>query len=582
MVTARVDERGHQTASAAPPSGAPAERPPTAASEGELGVRRSPLALSKFRPPEVAIRDRRTLEVRQFFPLPTGAATDANFSLEAFLYFPPSFQINADTLDTETFYKALQVYMRLHAPQHRLRDLADLRNAHNPGAVLRRLMPQLLDDKAPPAASLAALAQMFGSELADAASSGARHLSRRIAALETAAVDVDAVDAAEDRAGLDREREQLERAIRAFSLDAQRALGAIRRVRAKASAYRGVAPQELFSALAFAEEYATAMLDEHFARLGLKIDNSQALRDGTGRATRMRLALADAAAAVNRRRLEQGFGVPWGSSPEYFAYRLSLIKKEVQRSLYVDMTQTKSDPFFVNSAAMVAAGLAATWATLAQLPLWTGGWSTRQGVLFLGAAVGAYILKDRIKEWTRNGLVRRFRTWDHVRKIAGDALSRVGLGGFDGTARDRVAFLDDDSVPETVHRVRVAERTVRGLQPELEHVLRYQRETRFAPKEALPPGFGVQELVRLSLDPFIARLDDPTDVVSFYDHSRGRFVQAEMPKVYHLNVVLLATDRVSGLQHRTRTRVVVNQEGIVRLDPVSSESEQLEEVPAKL
>ena len=568
MVTARVDDLG---GGAAGREGAPPKSGATL-SASSLDAR--------FRAPEVAVRDRKTLEIRQFFPLPVGAATDAVFSLEAFFYFPPSFQVNADTFDAESFYRALQVYMRLHATQHRLRDLADLRNPHNPGAILRRLMPKLLEERAPPAASLAALAQMFGSELADAATSGARHLVRRINALEAAAKDRDPsapVDV-ETTAELD----LLERAVRSFALDAQRALGAIRRVRAKAAAYGGVAPDEMFSSLAFAEEYATAMLDEHFARLGIRVDQSAMLRDGSGRATRMRLSLAQAAEAVNRRRLEQGFGVPWGSSPEYFAYRLSLIKKEVQRSLYVDMTVSNADPFFVNSAAMVAAGLAATWATLAQLPLWTGGWSSRQGVLFLGAAVGAYILKDRIKEWTRNSLVRRFRTWDHVRKIAGDALERVGLGSFDGTARDRVAFVGDDVIPEQVHRIRVAERTVRGLQPELEQVLRYQREARFAPKEAMPPDFGVQELVRFNLDPIIARLDDPIDVVSFYDNTRGRFVQSEMPKVYHLNLVLVATDRVSGLQHRTRTRVVVNQEGIVRLDRVLAEEEVLAEVPPKL
>ncbi len=272
---------------------------------------------ASFGAPEIAIRDRRTLELRQFFPLPIGAATETTYTLEAFFFFPPSFQVNPSTLDDETFYRALQVYMRLHAPRHRLRDLADLRDEHNPGTVLRRLMPQLLEEKAPPAASLAALAQMFGSELADAASSGARHLISRMDALEHRSHGVDLM--LEVRPKLEAERQLLERAVRAFAADAMRALGAIRRVRAKAAAYGGVAPQELFNALAFAEEYATAMLDEHFARLGQRIDDSEALRDGTGRATRMRVALAEAAEAVNRRRLEQGFGVPLGTSPEYFA-----------------------------------------------------------------------------------------------------------------------------------------------------------------------------------------------------------------------------------------------------------------------
>ena len=47
-----------------------------------------------------------------------------------------------------------------------------------------------------------------------------------------------------------------------------------------------------------------------------------------------------------------------------------------------------------------------------------------------------------------------------------------------------------------------------------------------------------------------------------------RVESAEVPRVHHLNLVLSARDQSRGLWTLSRTRVVVNQRGIVRLDPV--------------
>jgi hypothetical protein len=89
----------------------------------------------------------------------------------------------------------------------------------------------------------------------------------------------------------------------------------------------------------------------------------------------------------------------------------------------------------------------------------------------------------------------------------------------------------------------------------------------------VPAGFGVQELVRLSLDEILKRLDDPIDDVAFYDPSTGTFARAEMPKVYHLNLVVETTtgaqDDPTAVRHLSRSRVIVNQEGVVRIDPVA-------------
>jgi hypothetical protein len=57
--------------------------------------------------------------------------------------------------------------------------------------------------------------------------------------------------------------------------------------------------------------------------------------------------------------------------------------------------------------------------------------------------------------------------------------------------------------------------------------------------------------------------------VRFYDYKTGRFNGAEVPKVHHLNLLLLSTDHHLRVRTLARVRVVANQRGVVRLDPVS-------------
>jgi hypothetical protein len=503
---------------------------------------------------EVGTRDKRTLELRQLYRVPHERDAERTYETRVFLYFPRSFGITPQTWGPESFYRDAHTYMRLHAPLLRLRDFSNLEHKENPAGILRRELPRLLEDAPPTSEALDTLAKTLGAELVDAVTQATRAIARRIRD----------VDVADDKATLVRD-------VDGCCSDVLRALGALRRVRAKARAYRTVAPPTLLPSLAFAEEYASAVIDERLAELARIIDATPALRDGSGAALSMRLAVARAAETVHRRRREQGFPIPSGprgASAEYFTYRLGVLKKEMQRALYVDTRANRADPFFRNSAAMVAAGLAATWATLAQIPLLQGGLSPTQSVFLFSSVVGAYILKDRIKEWTRTVLTQKLLRWDHNEELVGDALSCAGLGRIEGRASEQARWMKEEDVPRHVAALRQSVRTVRGV-VELEHILCYHRRVVFdGGDQPVPDGFGVQELLRLSLDEVLKRLDDPVDEVAYYDPLTGAFEQANMPKVYHLNIVAETTDVDTGQQHLSRFRVVVNQQGVVHIDRV--------------
>ena len=79
--------------------------------------------------------------------------------------------------------------------------------------------------------------------------------------------------------------------------------------------------------------------------------------------------LAQFAVEESKLRLEAGYALPWDEPREYFAYRLGLLKKNLQQALYLNTRQLQRDNYLRNSAAMVGAGLAATWTFLAQTPM---------------------------------------------------------------------------------------------------------------------------------------------------------------------------------------------------------------------
>ncbi len=505
--------------------------------------------------PELTARDRRTLEVRQWFALPTRANDEHTTTTTVTLFFPRGFGISKHTYTHEAFYRDANVYMRLQAPELSLKDLGDLELPLNPAGALRQALPALLSDHAPSAAALDLLAKTFGAELADGVTLATRAFAGRLRR---------GAKVAEPAA-------QLQVALSSLCTDLLRALAAVRRLRAKGRAYKTVAPPTFLPALAFAEEYASAVVDERIAELARVVDELPHLRDNIGTATRLRLLLARTAEQVLRRRIEQGFPTPSTDAPEYFTYRTGLLKKEMQRALYVDTRASTRDPFYRNSAAMVAAGIAATWATIAQVQMMQGGLTSGQYGLFMVAAVGAYVLKDRIKEWVRNALSKRLLRYDHDRHIVGDALKPAGLGGFGGRAQERMRWVGLDELQYGVARLRARHRTVRGVAPELEHVLQYDRKvTLKSDAVPMPDGYGVQELFRLSLDEALKRLDDPIDPVEYYDPQSATFKSAQMPKVYHLNVVVESRDERDQSSVLVRWRVVVNQEGIVHIDPVAT------------
>ncbi|HET6345240.1 MAG TPA: hypothetical protein VFH51_09915, partial [Myxococcota bacterium] len=457
-----------------------------------------------FHTPTLSWRDQQTLEVRQFYPLPHAAEEPCAYALDAYFFFPRSFGITPQNWNREVFYRNTNILTRIHAPELSLRALTDLNRTDNPAGALQSRIDGLIADRHVNGAAMTALAQMFGAELAD-----------------VVRTESDAVQGALRSLASPHDIEALARDIEQLCDLCLAATSVLRRVRAKAQAFQGVAPPQLLPSLAFAEEYSSAIIDESLSQLAVAVGDAEALYDGRLTAARLRLGIANTLEDLNARRRVQGFVAPHQRDAEYYSYRLGLLKKELQRSLYVNTRTLSADPFYANTAAAVAAGLAATWAMVAQIPLVTASLSrdSSEGlILASGLGVAAYILKDRIKDLVKQRLMRRWSQWDHDIQVQGDTLAAVGLGSFAGRARERFKWEDEGSIPDEVAALRRRTRTVRGASTELEQVFHYRRWLSLTSNASspLPHGYGLEEIFRLSISDILHRLDDPNRRVTFY------------------------------------------------------------------
>src|SRR5262249_32707965 len=152
----------------------------------------------------------------------------------------------------------------------------------------------------------------------------------------------------------------------------------------------------------------------------------------------------------------------------------------------------------------------------------------------------AYVMKDRIKELSKEWMMRQMRACDQETELVGLQLARSGLGSLRGTLREKVHFLDH--APDDVAAIRQRDRWIAGARIGGEAVLVSRRELQIlAPQDGQLRGtdeLALRQIIRLSLRHFLTRLDERDQTVRHYDPSIAGFATHEIAKVYHLNVVV--------------------------------------------
>lgn len=547
---------------------------------------------------QAEVHDQHQIELK--FNYAVGEAGRWRYFVDAYFFVPRNVGLHRANYTREQFYADFTALMRLDAAPLPLDALADVANPASPLYRFARVLDDLRTSPRPPSTRPVRVhARLYANLFVSGVRAECRRLEklllRRLNAMPRGAptslppssatlsdpglrvVDPDGAFVRDLTAALDRMR---------------RALRAYREVRGAWWPFERLSHHTVAEAMRAADEYMSVALEERLAQLAAAVESRASHHDGTGFVARVRLHLAELAREEAAYRRRYGYltlgaeGKPGvardpasrgGYAPEeYFTYRASLLKKSVQQALYLNVRGSRGDMFIRNAVGAAAAALAAIWATAAQIPTQLAAMSGSTKVFFFSAAVLAYVLKDRIKALTSEALLKRARTYDHTSLVYGESLPDAGLKDFTAKSSEAVRFVSSDEVSEPVRAVRLERRTVQKAEAQAEEVIHYRKRLDVGSDRkgaTLPEGYRIRDILRVNVRHFLVRLDDPVDRVDYFDVGRGAFATADMPKVYHVNLVVHVRRESAAGVHDERfahLRVVLNKNGIVRAEQIQT------------
>lgn len=518
----------------------------------------------------VEIHDPQQLEIRHGYSLASDHGR-ARYLVETFFFIPRNVGLNRANYTKEQFYADVTPLIRLDATPLSLERLADASDAASPlhrfKATLEALRTQ---NRPPPTRAVVIHVKLYAYLFTLGVKADLSRLLKHTRQADEAA-----------RTGVPRYQE-VEVECEVALARIRKALWAYRSVRAAFWPFEKMSHQSLPEAMRVADEYMSAFLDERLAKHLAAIERVPERYDGSGFVARYRQRITALATEEAKYRMRYGYltlSERDVENAEYFSYRSSLIKKAVQQALYLDPRGVPADTYLRNAVGAVGAALAAIWALATQLPATLADVSGTTKFWFFASAVAAYVLKDRIKAVTNEVLTGRLRRYDHTSVLTGESLEIVGLAGLKARLRESMRYLDADKIPAEVSTMRLETRTVRNAAALAEEVIHYRKSVEFGGRPAsgeMPAHYWIRDTLRLNVRHFLVKLDEPTSVVSFFDSERGTFASAQVPKVYHLNVVTrMVRQSEDGTTdvHLERLRVVLNKNGIVRVVHVESREE---------
>ena len=269
------------------------------------------------------------------------------------------------------------------------------------------------------------------------------------------------------------------------------------------------------------------------------------------------------------------------SDKEKFIHRKGELKRRIWEVLFLEI---RAVPLFAvqrQIGAMIAAGLAATWALIAQFllivrlsqPEALADGLGISGLVFLSAGILAYIIKDRIKEIGRGyfggGVFRRMP--DHSERIY--YKNRSGKPTAVGEIKETAKFIDPKDLPFRIAELRenTPEAHVYGTGG-ITRVLQYSKSIKLSGKLRILnryPLRAVHDLLRLNIDACLPKLGEPKRTIDLVTVD-GEVEAVRFPKVYYLDMILsyskLDQDGQKSQQALDYFRLVIDKNGLLRIE----------------
>ncbi|WP_411704132.1 hypothetical protein [Edaphovirga cremea] len=466
---------------------------------------------------------KRSIEIKQRISLPArksgrGIQTE-NYHIETWLFFPSSLQINRWNFPPQIFQQSLKNYIRLRPPTLMLRKFA-----HSCQQTLAEIECLITSGDSDTASSVG---YEYRLKMFCLTFKRALHLEVRY---------INKVDG-----------EKRELALINFSTTAAEILSHYRQMRDNVGS---LAPENAKRVVDYCDEYMALIATRYGRQVLNSLPPSPAhseLRDFWRKEMFYRKANYPAT-----------FPSPT-SDNELVVYRLNTLKKYISSPMFLDIRRKHGETFLAHTIAGFAAAIAMIFATGVAF-LWQGKYGALSTQLFLAMVIG-YIFKDRMKESFRARLFSTFRRWlpDRQQMIYKNLRQAIGK------CSESFVFVNERHLPADVSAMR---RKVHLLDIQnyylSEDVLHYSKHVRLWHCNQLFSGMNrsVMDITRLDITPFLKHTDELLDELPTLEGESVIY----SGKVYHINMIRRVTDgKESSLE---RARIVVNNEGIKRIEPV--------------
>jgi hypothetical protein len=545
--------------------------------------------IGKYIRSSVTIRDSTQVEAVFDFILrpkkssPSDLLRNHRYSVEAIFFFPKQMQVSPRTFPKQEFLNDIRPFIRLQEPKFSFSELIG-DSADSAGqAPLKKLQTYI-------AGYQTGNAQLFQTTVVDEARlfacSFKRHFHRRNRRCCRSFREPMERKPEKNSGKYRPDSENLAQFAEDLLADAWRLLNEFRKLGRTLESFGDNALVDLQQEFKYVDEYCTYQFRYFLAQIANEISTAPGvLKLQTVIKLRSKISAWSRLERYHSRRSRYLWADRASSEDEAeeFFERQGMLKYRIWSVL---LLAARTEPLFafrLQVGKMVAAGLAAIWALVANIYILQlfqlGGTQAfnfsniigATGFLLITASVFSYILKDRIKEIGRErldrGLLGKLPATHEKIRYSDSQGRQITLGSI----KEFGDYLGDRIEGEDISKLRVSR--FRHLPNGRNHIIfRYQKMIEISGKSLASHSsaiFGLQDVLRLNISRFTDRLDNPKESYLSIDRS-GETSFLNLPRNYSIDLLIRHSRRNrKGADLHVASecyRLVINKSGIVRID----------------
>lgn len=277
----------------------------------------------------------------------------------------------------------------------------------------------------------------------------------------------------------------------------------------------------------------------------------------------------------NKRRDQQQEQIKSSNPEEFILYRRGLLNKFVGGALLLSTNRFSLKKAVGTIIAAYSAGIAMLIFLI--LFIWISEVFHINSTPFVIATVFFYILKDRIKEGLKQISYRKAPEWfpDYTTNILSPDEHKTL-----GTLKESYSLLSVKQIPKDIQALRNKEfHTVLEYFIRPEKVIYHKKIMSIANlhKHPFTRRQGLNLIYRFNIQHFIQKASNPYHSFTTVDLETEALVTRELPKVYHLNIIIRNTFIQKDLTQKAelkKYRIVIDKNGIRRVEQIPETSSE--------